>query len=383
MKHYLFIITFLLSELGVSLWAQTGTTLTDSILSGGIQRKFRLYKPNSYNGNTAVPLVLNLHGYTSNATQQQFYGNFMPIADTANFLIVHPEGTAPLGSQFWNAGIAGSPNDIAFLNALIDSLMLQYNIDPNAVYSCGMSNGGIMSYYMACLSNSKIAAIASVTGTMFNTWLNVIPGRIVPVMEIHGTADNTVPYTGSTTNNMAPIDTVLKRWRTHNACNSTSLITNVTNTNTTDGATAINYKFYNANGKAYVEHYKVNNATHTWPGAAINLGVTCMDFNASVEIWRFFRQFKLNQLQITNLPENEKQKNTTLIFPNPSSDYLYINLPVSSLKEIRICNLEGKIVQRSNTSVIDIRHLENGIYLMSIQTVNGSFNQKIVKTPSH
>lgn len=381
MKRNLFILTLLLFASGNFVWAQTGTTLSDSIVSGGIQRKFKLYKPNSYTGNTPVPLLLNLHGYTSNATQQQFYSNFMPIADTANFLMVYPEGTAPLGSQFWNAGIAGSPNDIAFLNNLIDSLMQQYNIDPNAVYSCGMSNGGIMSYYMACLSNTKIAAIASVTGTMFNTWLNALPGRIVPVIEIHGTADNTVPYNGSVSNNMAPIDTVLKRWRTHNACNSSSLVTTVTNTNTSDGATAVNYKFYNANGKAYVEHYKVTNGTHTWPGAPVNLGVTCMDFNASAEIWRFFRQFKLNQLQITNLPENKTTKTQALVFPNPANDYLYINFPPSEIKTVYLCNPEGKVVHRGQNSIIDINHLNDGVYVLSIQTVNGNFTQKIVKTP--
>src|SRR5437868_5054858 len=99
---------FLLTSL--FYFGQSGTTVVDSIISGGIYRKFRLYVPAIYNGSKKVPLVFNLHGYTSNAFQQQLYSNFMPIADTANFLMVHPDGTAPLGSPFWNSGITTLPN---------------------------------------------------------------------------------------------------------------------------------------------------------------------------------------------------------------------------------------------------------------------------------
>jgi polyhydroxybutyrate depolymerase len=53
--------------------SQSQTTVVDSIFSGGQYRSYRLYVPAIYNGTTARPLILNLHGYTSNATQQQFY----------------------------------------------------------------------------------------------------------------------------------------------------------------------------------------------------------------------------------------------------------------------------------------------------------------------
>jgi polyhydroxybutyrate depolymerase len=378
MKAKLFFTILLVSCLS-AIKAQTGVTIIDSILSGGIQRKFRLYKPNSYTGNVAVPLILNLHGYTSNALQQQLYGNFMPIADTANFLIVHPEGTGAANQQFWNAGLASSPNDINFLNTLIDSLKVQYNIDANCVYSCGMSNGGIMSYYMAALSNSKIAAIASVTGTMFNPWLNTIPGRIVPVMEIHGTNDATVPYNGNASNNMASIDTVLKRWRSHNACNSSSLVTNVPNINTTDGATAINYKFYNSNGKAYVEHYRVVSGAHTWPGAAFVVGVTCQDFNASLEIWRFFRQFKLNQFIITSLIDNVSIDNTIQLFPNPSQEFVVVKSDLM-ISKASVYSTSGQLLFTSNTATyIDLKALSSGVYLLKLNSEKGIIVKKIVK----
>src|SRR6185369_11168284 len=110
MRNYIFGIAFFIS-LGLS----AGVTVYDSIQSGGLYRKYRLYIPSIYNGSTAVPLVLNLHGYTSNSSQQQSYSNFMPIADTANFLMVHPDGTFSGGNQFWNAAFGPAPDDVMFL----------------------------------------------------------------------------------------------------------------------------------------------------------------------------------------------------------------------------------------------------------------------------
>ncbi len=263
LKHSILLSLFFLT--GFSIFAQNGVTYIDSIKSNTIFRKYRLYVPNSYTGQ-AVPLVFNLHGYTSNASQQQLYSNFMPIADTAKFIIIIPEGTAPTGPQYWNAGFGPGANDVLFMNDLIDSLDLNYNIDLNSVYSCGMSNGGIMSYYLACNLPNRFAAIASVTGSMINPWFTCAPNRPFPIMEIHGTNDATVPYNGDAT--FANIDTVIKKWSVHNNCNPTSTIYNVPDINTTDGATAINYKYTGGTNGAEVELYKVINGAHTWPGAA-------------------------------------------------------------------------------------------------------------------
>ena len=102
--------------------SQTGVVHLDSITSGSIKRKFRVYVPSSYNASTAVPLVFNLHGYTSNAYQQEAYANFMPIADTANFIVVCPDGTSQSGNQYWNAGFGPGVNDVQFISNLIDSI---------------------------------------------------------------------------------------------------------------------------------------------------------------------------------------------------------------------------------------------------------------------
>jgi polyhydroxybutyrate depolymerase len=369
------IITSLFLMTGFFYYAQNGVTILDSIKSNSIMRKFRLYVPNSYTGQ-AVPLILNLHGYTSNSSQQQPYSNFMPIADTAKFLMVYPDGKAPLGNQYWNAGFGGTENDVLFMNDLIDSLDLTYNIDLNSVYSCGMSNGGIMSYYLACNLPNRIAAIASVTGDMLNAWSSCAPTRPFPVMEIHGTNDGTVPYNGDGT--FAPIDSVIKKWRIHNNCNVAPVTFSVPNISTTDNSTAVNYKYAGGNMGATVELYKVTGGGHAWPGALPVIANTNQDFKASVEIWRFFRQYKLNQF-LPGVGFNENSlKNNIKVYPNPATEKITVE-GVSELK-LKVTDLVGKtIIAESTVNSINVSTLTPGIYFLSIKSGNEQSVVKFVK----
>ena len=160
------------------------TTLIDSFRVDGIYRSYRLYIP-AGGGGGSRPLILNMHGLGSNAWEQQYYSNFMPVADTAGFYIVMPEGTAYMGTTFWNVGFPGTPNvdDVKFLSALIDTLGRRYPVDKRAVYATGMSNGGYMAHILGIRLNNKIAAIASVAGSIVPAALaTAVPGRAVPAM---------------------------------------------------------------------------------------------------------------------------------------------------------------------------------------------------------
>jgi polyhydroxybutyrate depolymerase len=358
-------------------FGQSGITIVDSIKSNNIMRKYRLYVPNVYNASQTVPLILNLHGYTSNSSQQQLYTNFMPIADTANFLMVYPDGRMQSGNQYWNAGFGGPENDVLFMSDLIDSLKLSYNIDLNSVYSCGMSNGGIMSYYLACNLPNRIAAIASVTGSMLNSWFSCVPSRPFPVMEIHGTADATVNYNGDVT--FAPIDSVVKKWMLHDNCTPAPITYSVPNINTTDNSYAVNYKYTGGTSGSNVELYKVFGGSHSWPGAVAVFANTNEDFSASIEIWRFFRQYKLNQF-LPGVGINEHSlKNNIKIFPNPVTDKLFID-GLSGVK-INVTDVIGKIVidQTQETS-IDVRNLNSGIYFLHITSGNERSVVKFIKS---
>lgn len=363
----------------------------DSIKHDGITRYYQFYVPAKYNSSQAVPLVFNLHGLSSNSTEQMYYGNFMPIADTANFIIVAPDGTFISGSQFWNVGIGSSDiDDVGFISSLIDSLSLVYNIDPNRIFSTGMSNGGFMSYYLACHSN-RFTAIASVTGTMtVADFPNCTPTAPVPVMEIHGTTDNTVPYGGSAI--FKAIEDVVNYWVGINKCNSVPAISDVPDINTSDGATAKHYVYSGGTNGSSVEFFKVINGGHTWPGSAYVTGTTCEDFSASKEIWRFFRSYYKNKLMQTTEYTNDVNK--LKLYPNPVNQSAVISwqLTRNSKLSIKIYDVVGREIQLltkneqltidnsgKHTISFNADKLKSGIYFVNLKTDFGSSVVKFAK----
>lgn len=353
-------------------------TITDSIMHDGIYRTYILYVPSSYSAGTDAPLVLNFHGYTSNAGEQMFYGDFRPISDTAGFLLVHPQGTLDANNQpYWNSDWGGTVDDIGFTNALIDSLSASYSINQARVYSTGMSNGGFMSYTLACSLSNRIAAIASVTGTMnIGQTFNCNPQHPMPVMEIHGTADGVVPYSGNAT--MMPIQGALNYWINTNVCDPTAIETAVPNINLPDGCTATHFRYINGNNGAEIEHYRINNGGHTWPGAPVVVGTTNYDINASVEIWRFFSQYDIYG-KIVGIEEYENK--IFSVYPNPVNGTLHIaSSDASAFGSVSILNQEGQLVLNttSTTNSIDVSFLSPGIYFIRVEKEGVFYFEKIV-----
>jgi polyhydroxybutyrate depolymerase len=196
-------------------------------------------------------------------------------------------------------------------------------------------------------------------------------------MEIHGTADATVNYNGDVT--FAPIDSVVKKWMLHDNCTPAPITYSVPNINTTDNSYAVNYKYTGGTSGSNVELYKVFGGSHSWPGAVAVFANTNEDFSASIEIWRFFRQYKLNQF-LPGVGINEHSlKNNIKIFPNPVTDKLFID-GLSGVK-INVTDVIGKIVidQTQETS-IDVRNLNSGIYFLHITSGNERSVVKFIKS---
>lgn len=358
----IFLVLTFFALLGINSMAQS--TVNGSFLHGGINRTYTFYVPAIYDGSQAVPLVLNLHGYTSNGAQQSFYGNFKNIADTANFIVAHPDGTFDGSSnRFWNVGFsASSVDDVAFLESLIDTISAAYNIDPRRIYTTGMSNGGYMSYRLVCESD-RFAAMASVTGSMTTlNYNNCSPSKPTPVMEIHGTADGTVPYNGFSGSVSTP--NVLTYWATFNNCPTPPVMTAVPDTDPTDGATAEHYVYDPGDGGVTIEHFKVINGGHTWPGAVISTGVTCKDFSASKEIWRFFSQFEHPTASVKEIGSQERIS----IYPNPGNGLFELKTDKPTIESLVITDINGRIVfTKENHAVsapLDLSRLNTGLYFL-------------------
>ena len=379
MKLYISIATLFLF-ISISYSQQT---INGSITHGGLTRTYILYVPASYSASTPAPLVFNFHGYTSNATEQMFYGDFRPIADTAGFLLIHPMGTLDgSGQPYWNSGWGGTVDDIGFTSALIDSLSLTYSINQDRVFSTGMSNGGFMSYTLACELSDRIAAIASVTGAMnLNQSSTCNASHPMPVLEIHGTSDATVAYIGASW--IESTSNTLNYWATFNNCAIPAIMTPVPNINLTDGCTAEHYIYPNGLNGVEVEHYKIIGGGHTWPGASFTVGVTNRDIDASIKIWEFFMQYDING-KIGNTALNDLSSNNKLtVYPNPALNSISIKGIDNSgnITAIQITTISGKKVKflESYNESIDISDLVDGIYFFTFLNGNQSQTIRFVK----
>lgn len=368
-----FLSTLVLLSLGaISLTAQQ--TINGTIQHDGLERSYILYVPAIYDAEgPEVPLILNFHGYTSTANEQMFYGDFRGIADSANFLVVHPMGTEDnSGITHWNVGWGGSTvDDIGFTNALLDTLLANYQINEDRIYSTGMSNGGFMSYELACELSERIAAIASVTGTMnAGRFASCNPTRPMPVLEIHGTADATVPYNGA--NWIEGTEEVVAFWADFNNLNAAPTITDVPNTNTNDGSTVEHWVYteQGVNG-VQVELFKIFNGGHTWPGSVFAFPGTNYDINASQEIWRFFSLYDINGLILVTSTEENLVDNTVHVFPNPATNMIHLTSIPAAGSSYQLATLTGQVLKTGFLSAdhpqIEVATLPKGVYLLQLE----------------
>ena len=360
------------------------SSINGSILTDGTVRSYRIYIPEVYDGTTKVPLVLNFHGYGSTNWQQEIYSNFNAIADTANFIVVYPQGMPVNGSLGWNnfGPISYSAADINFIDNLIDSLTVHYQINENRIYSTGMSNGGFMSYDLACFLSNRIAAIASVTGSMVDLHKSQCnPVRAIPIMQFHGTADPVVTYSGNGgLINTIPMDSLVAHWVMINNITTTPVITDVPDVNTADNSTVKHFLYYDASTGNTVEFYKIINGGHTWPGSPIPIssGNTNRDINASAEIWRFFRQHSLNNTS-TGVTIDEEKTIPFSIYTDPIADKIYLKRFSDDQMQIRIYNTAGNLVYENkdfNSNAIQLNE-PAGIYIYQIRMENEIFTGKV------
>ena len=274
----------------------TPTTYTNTLYCTSkrqnLNREFYIYIPDDIDTtNSQIPLLFSLHGYTSRAIWNLGYTGFQSIAETEKFIVIYPQGTilASTGETHWNVGgwtVGSTTDDVDYLSSLIDWAYSEYKIDRNRVYSTGMSNGGFMSYHLACNLSYKIAAVASVTGSMTpQTYNSCSPTHPTAILQIHGTADGVVPYYGNSISRAIP--TVMDYWEEYNDCEQE--IINIIDDVNGDGDGGYLYSYNQCLSDVNLRLYLMTNMGHEWP---TNNGQN--DIIAANEIWYFLKQYDVN-----------------------------------------------------------------------------------------
>lgn len=254
----------------------------------GIQRSYRIHLPRPLPPGP-LPLVFSLHGLGSDALEQEFYTQFSPLSDSAGFIVVYPDGVNGL----WDIGIFPLPtNDVGFLSALIDTIAARHSIDPTRVYSTGFSMGGFMSYRLACEVSDRFAAIAPVSGLMAEGLYGTCqPERPIPILHIHGDADNIVPVGGAL--GYEGLDSLMAFWREVNSCPPVADTFFLPDAATNDSSFCIRYTYSPCGDSTEMVLWKVVGGEHTWPGAfPLPSLITNFDLRATRTIWDFFTKHR-------------------------------------------------------------------------------------------
>jgi polyhydroxybutyrate depolymerase len=357
----------------VPIRANAQQTLNKSMTHNGVLREYIVYIPAIYNPEIPSPLVFNFHGYTMTAKDQMKWGgNMRPVADTAGFILVYPQGSLLGGVTHWNVGswtAASKADDIGFTEAMIDTLAGSYNIDSDRVYSCGYSNGGYFSFELACQLSERIAAIASVAGTMSTkTYAACNPSHPTPVLSIHGTADAIVSYYGGDPVRSESQSRVNQYWAAHNKISDSPLVSSLPDINPSDGSKVELSLFEDEGACSSVAHYKVIEGGHDWPGAWGN-----RDIHASRIIWEFVSKYNLKGLMecgASSFHGEVAGKGNTSLYPNPCQDHVTLETNVDEIREYHIYSSLGSLVSEGiigpEPKIIELSNLPVDVYVLKI-----------------
>ena len=256
---------------------------------GGLQRRFRLYRPASLADD--APLVVVLHGYGDSATAIEGYAGLNAVADREGFAVVYPQGTTDeWGQPYWEVGYAftsGEVDDVGFVRAITDWVSADLGLV--GAFATGMSNGGDMSYRLACEADDLFVAVAPVAGCLMDVLrATCAPSHEPSVLEIHGTEDSITRWEGDMDNSdgwgpyLGTEETVghfVSLYGLEPAAPES--LPDVAD----DGRSVIAHRWSGAASGAEVWLYEVVGGGHEWPGSAAP-----RDIVAAEEIWSFFQR---------------------------------------------------------------------------------------------
>ncbi len=246
-----------------------------------LRRKYCVHVPAA--PRAGLPVVLLLHGYTSNGESQSRYFDLDSFVDKRGFILVKPNGTPDAhGALFWNSGrhlASGAPDDVAYLSAVLQDVVGAFGADPNRIFVVGHSNGAFMANRLACARSERVAAIVSLAGAVDAGSCH--PVKPVSVLTVHGTADHLIQYAGSTASFLgayASADATLTFWARADGCQgerSPGKQLHLTCDGTAADTSVSSYSGCPA-GVA-VEHWKLEGAGHVpnfalpaWPEAVLD-----------------------------------------------------------------------------------------------------------------
>lgn len=354
----------LLSFAILSLVAATLTAQTQTFDWQGSQRQYIVREPAGRDASQPIPVMFFLHGLGDNAANCDGGFGFSSLANEYGWLIVTPQATTlsmmGYSMTMWNAGLGlnTTADDSGFLMALLDSLTVAYNIDRDSVFFTGFSMGGFMTHRMAIEHGDQINACAPMSGLITTSMARQTPVAAVKLLHIHGDADQTVGYDGSSRdfgmNLGIAVDSSMRYWIKANQSNSEPIFDNFPDTRN-DGLRFERYSYHG--GQRPLQHIKVIGGVHEWYSTPTN----------DIDYFEVIHQFFVSdEMPTVGIEEVQVDNSRVRLYPNPTHGIVNIMLPEAS--EVTVCDMQGHTAMRqalpAGESVLNLAALPHGVYLL-------------------
>ncbi len=272
-----------------------------SLQHDGISRRYRIHVPRGYKATQPAPLVVAFHGGGGDMdymAQDKYYG-LISKSDVEGFVLVFPNGYSKFRSgkfATWNAGACCANardkniDDVGFVRSMIAQVAAELNINRARIYATGMSNGGMMSYRLACEMSDTFAAIAAVAGT--DNTLSCAPRKPVAILHIHAANDDRVLFNGgagdkfrdeSKVTDFTSVPATIAKWVKQNKCAAQSQ-------RLLEKPGAYCEQYSRCAGNVQVQLCVTETGGHSWPGGSKPRGdePPSQAIVANDIIWDFF-----------------------------------------------------------------------------------------------
>ena len=353
-------------------WMGTLTAQVQHFTWQGTEREYLVRTPANHSG--TIPVLFFLHGLGDYITDYDQDFNFAQIAEDYGWVIVLPQALNQGIGAMWNAGLASSNiDDSGFLMALLDSLTVPYQLDPDSVFFAGISMGSFMTQRMAIEHGDRIAAFVSVSGLITNADAAQTPVAPVRMLHIHGTNDNVVGYDGySAVFGMTlglGVDAIMDYWQDANGCTGEPAIDTLPDLKD-DGLRFIRYTY---NCGTDLQLLKVVGGVHDW-------------YHSSAQYDVGYKEVLYEFCSGHSLPAGVAVRETRQlqVWPNPTNGIFNIQITDSEAPEIQVFDVYGKLVDEIETMCtsspqtvqIDLSRHPDGIYF--VQAGNGAVAKVVV-----
>lgn len=238
-------------------------------------------------------MILALHGAGENPDAFRKNANLSAPALAEGYTVLYPAGSGENNRLTWNAtyccgyAVAQKVDDMAFLDAVIADATSRFSLDPKRVYLAGMSNGSMMAETYAARRAGKVKAVAGVSGPLD---LAETPAAAVPLLHIHGLADEVVPYDGGygRVRSQAPFTAVPDLIRAFVAAEGPLQKQTRVIDPAADGMSVTEDDYVDAAGLSQVRLFTIAGGVHGWPGGVRGKSGLTEDISAPTEILKFF-----------------------------------------------------------------------------------------------